>query len=94
MYKAVCLHQRFYCGVDVTIVVNKWINSDKFSLFTGVENTIFLNNKDAIDKLIIFICLNSLHHSAALLLDIIITYYIPSAKFFIGNFLVNEQKHP
>jgi hypothetical protein len=24
----------------------------------------------------------------------IITYYIPSAKFFIGIFFANERKHP
>jgi hypothetical protein len=24
----------------------------------------------------------------------LITYYIPSAKFFIGNFFANERKHP
>jgi hypothetical protein len=23
-----------------------------------------------------------------------LTYYIPSAKFFMGNFFANERKHP
>jgi hypothetical protein len=26
--------------------------------------------------------------------NVIITYYIPSAKIFIGNFFANERKHP
>jgi hypothetical protein len=29
-----------------------------------------------------------------MMMNEIITYYIPSAKFFIGNFFANERKHP
>jgi hypothetical protein len=94
MYKAMCLHLRFYCGVDVTIVTNEVNKFGQIFPIRRCRKYNILNNKDAIDKLIIFIGLISLHHSAALLLGIIITYYIPSAKFFIGKFFANEQKHP
>jgi hypothetical protein len=36
IYKAVCLHLRFYCGVDVPMVANE---VNKFSLFIGVDHT-------------------------------------------------------
>jgi hypothetical protein len=39
IYKAVYLHLQLYCGVDETMVANEVTNSDKFSLFIGVENT-------------------------------------------------------
>jgi hypothetical protein len=29
-----------------------------------------------------------------MMMNEIITYYIPSAKFFIGNVFANERKHP
>jgi hypothetical protein len=29
-----------------------------------------------------------------MMMNEIITYYIPSAKFFIGNFFADERKHP